>query len=351
MDTNAVASENNDSIIIIYSEGFNEPFEVSLDVLDPVKEEEGSTSALIRGIASRFKELGFTIGGFNAYITSNVLVGSGLSSSASIEVLIGTILNSIYNRNSVSPEMIAIIGQYAENNFFGKPCGLMDQIACSVGGVIAIDFKDPQNPKITKIDFDLSKEGYDLIIVNTGDDHADLTEDYAAIPSEMNSVAKLLGGNVCRDISKDELYKNINDIRKTLGDRAVLRAMHFLDEQVRVEKQIVALKENKFNEFLELVKQSGNSSFKLLQNIFSVNNPSIQGLSLALAITESFLQEKAIYGDNATRVHGGGFAGTIQVFLKKEFSDEYKNLLESVFGDGSVKVLTIRSYGSFDFSS
>lgn len=350
LDTIAVASTNDEMKVVFHSEQFSEVFEVSLENLNPTKKEEGTTEALIRGIAARFKELGYNIGGFNAYSTSNVLIGSGLSSSASVEVLIGTIFNSFYNNEEVSTIEIAQIAQYSENVFFGKPCGLMDQLACSIGGIISIDFKNSTKPEVREVNFDFNEQGYDLIIVNSGDNHADLTDEYAAVPGEMKSVAKFLGGNFLRDISKEELIKNINSVRKKLGDRAVLRAIHFFDEQERVKSQVDALLDNRFADFLELVNQSGNSSQRWLQNIFSVKDVSSQGLTLALVLTESFIKSEAKQDKCATRVHGGGFAGTIQTFIKKELTQEYKELMESVFGINSVQVLTIRSYGSINLS-
>ncbi len=350
LDTIAVASINDEMKVLFCSEQFSETFEVSLENLRPIKEEEGTTEALIRGIVARFKELGYKIGGFNAYSTSNVLIGSGLSSSASVEVLIGTIFNSLYNDGKISPTEIAQIAQYSENVFFGKPCGLMDQLACSLGGIISIDFKETNTPEIKKLNFDFNEQGYDLVIVNSGENHADLTDEYAAVPGEMKSVAKFLGGNVLRDISKEKLIENINAVRKKLGDRAVLRTIHFFDEQERVENQVYALMDNRFADFLELVNQSGNSSQRWLQNVFSVKDVSSQGLTLALALTKLFIKDEAGEIKCATRVHGGGFAGTIETFIKKELTENYKELMESVYGKGSVQVLTIRDYGSINIS-
>ncbi len=350
LDTIAAVSKNDNFEVMLSSEQFSSSFKVSLNNLNPQKEEEGTTEALIRGIAARFKELGYNIGGFYAYSTSNVLVGSGLSSSASVEVLIGTIFNSLYNQGKISPIEIAKIAQYSENIFFGKPCGLMDQLACSMGGIISIDFSDSNSPEIKKINFDFSKQGYDLVIVNSGENHADLTDDYAAVPEEMKSVASLLGGTVLRDISKEKLIANVSLARKALGDRAVLRAIHFFDEQERVENQVFALLDDRFDEFLNLVNQSGNSSQSWLQNIFSVKDVKSQGLNLALALTKSFFKEQNQTDKSAARVHGGGFAGTIQIFIKKELTKKYKELMEAIYGTGSVQVLTIRDYGSIDIT-
>ena len=349
LDTIAVSSKNEEMKVLFCSEQFSKTFEISLENLNPIKEEEGTTEALIRGIAARFKELGYNIGGFNAYSTSNVLIGSGLSSSASVEVLIGTIFNSLFNDGKISQKEIAQIAQYAENVFFGKPCGLMDQLACSIGGIISIDFKDIDVTKIKRINFDFSEYGYDLIIVNSGENHTDLTDDYAAVPAEMKSVANLLGKKALRDVSRETLLKNINDVRNKVGDRAVLRAIHFFEEHERVNNQVSALLDKRFNDFLDLVNQSGNSSLRWLQNIFSVNNVKSQGLTLALALTEMFIKEQTDC-KCASRVHGGGFAGTIQVFMKKELTKNYKELMESVYGKGAVQILTIREFGSIDIT-
>ena len=343
IDSIAVCSRNDKNVVTIFSEGHDKPFIVKLNDLISKKEEEGTTNALIRGIAYRFAELGFSIGGFNAFITSEVFIGSGLSSSASIEVLIGTVFNALYNGNEISSDQIALAGQYAENNFFGKPCGLMDQMACVVGGIIAIDFKNPQSPLIEKVDFNFESSGYKLIVVNAGGSHEDLTNDYSSIPKEMKSVANSFGKEVCRDIQMDNLLLKIQELRSVVGDRAILRAMHYLEENEKVTKQVEALRKNDFNKYLKLVNQSGDSSFKWLQNIYSPKNVYEQGVSLALAITERYIDGIL---EGACRVHGGGFAGTIQVFLPVEHVLDYIKLIESVFGTGSARILTIRSAGA-----
>ncbi len=343
LDSIAVASKNDLHKITLYSDGYDEPFVVNLDELEIVKEEVGTTNSLIRGIAFKFNQLGYSIGGFSAVMTSDVLPGSGLSSSASVEVLVGSIFNVLFNKGKVSNEEIAIIGQYAENNYFDKPCGLMDQMACAVGGIIAIDFKDPKNPIVEKVDFAFEAQGYKLLIVDTGGNHEDLTDDYASIPIEMKSVAKLLGKESCRELDSDSLVNNLNEIRTKVGDRAALRAFHFINENERVVKQVDSLKENKFEEFLAHVNDSGNSSFKWLQNIFSTKYVREQGVTIALAFSEKFLYEK---GEGSCRVHGGGFAGTIQVFLPQKFVKEYKNYIEAVLGKDKVMILNIRSEGA-----
>ncbi|MFO7447989.1 MAG: galactokinase family protein [Ignavibacteriaceae bacterium] len=343
LDSIAVASPRKKNEVILYSEGYKDAFVVNLDTSGPVKEEKLTTSALIRGVAAGFKKYGYKTGGFEACITSNVLVGSGLSSSASIEVLIGTIFNFFYNEGKVPADQIAIIGQYSENNYFGKPCGLMDQVACATGGIITIDFYDPQNPVIKKINFDFLETRYRLIVVNTEGNHADLTEDYAAIPNEMKKVAEFFGKKYCADVSEGELLSNIKELRKRTGDRAILRAIHFIEENKRVIKQVEYLNKNLFNKFISLVNESGNSSYKYLQNIFSPNSYSEQGVSLGLVLSDIFIKRK---GRGACRVHGGGFAGTIQLFLPEELIAEYTDFIADLFNRNSVKVLLIRDQGA-----
>ena len=343
LDSIAVATKNQLNSVVIYSMGYEKAFQIDLDNLEVNEIEFGTTTALIRGIASRLTQLGYQIGGFNAYIESDVLPGSGLSSSASIEVLIGSIFSALFNDNSIAPENLAIIGQYAENNYFGKPCGLMDQVACAMGGIITIDFETPEKPKIEKIDFDFEEQNYNLIVVDTGGNHADLTEDYASVPIEMRSVAQALGKNVCREISMIDLIPYIKILRSKVGDRALLRAIHFIGENERVTEQVNALKNNDFDAFLELLKDSGNSSFKWLQNIYSTKNIREQGLSLALAITENYIKEISA---GACRVHGGGFAGTIQVFLPHSKVKAYHDLMAKVYGEKSVHILSIRPLGT-----
>ena len=344
LDSVAACSVNSNNVVSIHSEGYDELIKVDLNLLNPQINEEGATSALVRGIASRFKELGYKIGGFNAVITSDVLQGSGLSSSASIEVLIGTIFNALYNDSKIQPEIIAQIGQYSENVFFGKPCGLMDQMACAIGGIIKIDFADNANPQFENIDFSFDEFGYQLLVVDCGEGHDNLTDEYASIPTEMKSVAKEFGKDVLRELEVASLNKNIKKLRDTVGDRAILRAIHFLKENERVEKQYKSLKTKNITEFLNLVNESGNSSFKYLQNIFPTSDPSNQPISLALSITEDFIYN---IGSGACRVHGGGFAGTIQVFIPKNLVADYTEIVESVFGKNSVKPLEIREFGSY----
>ncbi|NLA84085.1 MAG: galactokinase [Clostridiales bacterium] len=343
LDTIAVVKATDNNQITMYSEGYPELFKVDLSQLEPIDEERGTTTALIRGIAARFRQLGLSIGGFNAAVSSTVAKGSGLSSSASIEVLIGTILSALYNGNSVKPDLIAKIGQFAETVYFGKPSGLMDQMACAIGGFIAIDFKDKEKVVYQKLDFDLSSYGYHMLVVDTGGNHADLTRDYAEVALEMKTIAQILGKNVLRELSLDDIIRNTPVLREKAGDRAVLRAIHFYNDNQRVIDQTKALEEKRFYDFLSLVNDSGSSSWRLLQNCYSNYNPKEQGVTLALAITENFIKKA---GEGACRVHGGGFAGTIQVYLPDKYLNDYIEIIKVIFGKGAVHTLNIRSQGS-----
>jgi galactokinase len=340
LDNVTVASPNNLDVIRIKSEGYPD-FEVSLADLRPAESERFTSAALVRGICSRFKELGFKIGGFDACIDGGVPKGSGLSSSASFEVLIGAILSSFFNDSNVDPIRNAIIGQYSENNYFGKPCGLMDQTACAMGGLITIDFKDPSSPVVKKVNFDFVKTGFSLVITDTGGNHADLNDEYASLPTDMKAVAKELGANVLRQVSLDQVLDIAPAIREKVGDRALLRAIHFQGDNQRVVDQVEALERNDFKAFLGMVVESGFSSYMYNQNIFPVNNVREQGVSLALALSHLVLK-----GEGAWRVHGGGFAGTIQAFVPKQLLDKYITTLEHVFGKGSCHNLFIRNQGA-----
>jgi galactokinase len=343
LDSVAAVLKTDGPIISVQSEGFPQLFTIDTRDSAVKPEEKGTTTALLRGIVARFKEQGFAVGGFNAFVSSRVMMGSGLSSSASFEVLIGTILNALYNHNRVKAETIAMAGQYAENVYFGKPCGLMDQMACAVGGIVTIDFKDARKPIVKKVGFDFAKQHYRVIVVDTGGNHANLTDDYASVPREMKSVASFFGKTVCREITYEKLLSSIKDLRVAVGDRAVLRALHFLEENDRVVRQVKVLQKGDFTGFLNLVTESGDSSFKWLQNCYTTKNPQEQGLSLALAFTKRYLGSVK---HGACRVHGGGFAGTIQVFLPHRFLPRYIALMETVFTKKSVIVLSIRSLGS-----
>lgn len=339
LDVIAIVALNDSNIIRVQSKGF--PMDtIDINNLDIVKEETGKSASIIRGIVSRFNQLGYKIGGFDAYTTSNVLKGSGLSSSAAFENLIGTILNCEFNNCKLSAIEIAIISQYAENVYFGKACGLMDQMASSVGGFSSMDFKDPENPIIEKIDFDFTNSGYSLCVVDTKGNHADLTPDYVAIPTEMKAVANVFSKEVLRQVDEQEFYKNIDKVRQQTSDRAVMRAIHFFNDNKNALEEAVALKNNNFEEFKRLIKSSGNSSFKFLQNIFSCSSPLEQGVGVGLAVSEKILGDKGV-----CRVHGGGFAGTIQAFVPVDFVNTYKETIENVFGAGSCYVLNIRNIG------
>ena len=315
--------------------------EMDLDNLLPSEEERGTSAALVRGVAAQMTQLGYKVGGFDACVTSEVLSGSGLSSSAAYEVLIGTIFNYFFCDSALDAVEIAKVGQYAENIYFGKPCGLMDQMASSVGGVVSIDFTDTAEPVIERIEFEFAKAGHVLCIVDTGSCHADLTEDYAEIPREMGAVAAFFGKEVLRQVPRAQLEQSICALRETCGDRAVLRAMHFYDDDERAQWEADALRRGDFTGFLALVNQSGLSSAMLLQNIYTCNEPKRQAISLALAVGRRLLK-----GTGAIRVHGGGFAGTIQAFVPTEKLEQFKTEMEDLFGKGSCYVLAIRPVGS-----
>ena len=307
-----------------------------------IEEKFGTSESIIAGMCAGFVKNGHAIGGFDAYTTSNVLKGSGLSSSAAFEDMVGNILSHMYNDGKVDNVEIAMLAQYSENVFFGKPCGLMDQVACAVGGIVAIDFADPTAPIIDKVDFDLSAQGYNLCIVNTGGNHADLTDDYASVPAEMKAVAAHFGKKVLREIDKDALIREIPALREKVGDRAILRAFHFLNENERVAAQKAALLKGDLDAFFTEVIASGRSSFCYLQNVYTSKNLSEQGLSLALCLAEGYLGGKRA----AWRVHGGGFAGTIQSFVPSSEVEGYRALMDSVFGEGKCIVLRIRPVGA-----
>ena len=342
LDVIAVTAPNNDGKVRIKSEGYD------MDVIDITELEKntaeyGRASALIRGVLSRFKELGADISGFNAYTTSNVLKGSGLSSSAAFEVLVGNIVNGMFFNNKADEITIAKIGQYAEREYFGKPCGLLDQMASSLGGFTYADFFNPAEPITEKINLDIHSFGYTLCVVDTGGNHANLTQDYADITIECKEISNKLGVDFLRDADQNRFYNSIAELRRACGDRAVLRAFHFFNENDRVEKQKAALKAGDFEGFLKLVNESGESSYDYLQNLYSNSAVSEQGLPLAIALTKKFLN-----GKGACRVHGGGFAGTIQCYIPSELLADYKKTIEAVFGENSCCVLNIRPVGGYE---
>lgn len=313
---------------------------INLEDLEIKKAEEGTSEALIRGVCARLKELGYNVGGFNAFITSDVLMGAGLSSSAAFETIIGTIISGLYNDMTIDPVVIAQVGQYAENVYFGKPCGLMDQCASSVGSLINIDFNDVAKPIVNKVDVDFSKFGHSLCIVDTKGSHADLTDEYAAIPMEMKKVANYFGKEFLREVDEEDFFNDIAGARKACQDRAVLRAIHLFEENKRVDQEVKALNNSDFETFKKVVKESGNSSYKFLQNVYANCDVQNQSVSIGLAMSE-----KIIGRNGVCRVHGGGFAGTIQAFVKDEFVTAYKTEIERVFGKGSCHVLKVRKYG------
>lgn len=339
LDAIAVVSKNDDNVIRVKSAGHRMNV-VELNDLEPNEDKFGDSTALVQGVAARVKQLGYTVSGFDACTTSDVMGGSGLSSSAAFEVLLGTILSYEFNGGKISAIDIAKIAQYSENVFFGKPCGLLDQMASSVGSFVTIDFKDTENPVVKKINFDFAKSGYNLCIVDTHGSHSDLTDDYAAVRGEMEAVAQALGKKVLREIEKEDFFSAIPSLTDKVNDRALLRAIHFYNENNRVDRAIESLEADDFDGFKQVILESGDSSYMLNQNVFSPKNPTEQKLSLALAISKEILE-----GKGAWRVHGGGFAGTIQAFVPNDLLDEYKQTMESVFGKGSCYVLIIRPVG------
>ena len=357
LDSAAVVRKRDDNIVFFRSTGYPDVKVKLIDSsgepdLQPKTEEEGTTEALVRGIAAGLRRRGRAAGGFSANADSTVLSGSGLSSSAAVEVLLGRIFDSLYGEGKLKPLEIAQIGQYAENAYFGKPCGLMDQTACAAGGAAAIDFADAADPMVKQINFNPAGAGYALCIVNTGGSHADLTADYASIPAEMKSVAALFGKSVLRELDRETVINSAADVRKSAGDRALLRSLHFFDENERVDAMTNALIEiengekDAINNYLYLVNESGASSWELLQNIYSPHRPGIQGVSAALALTKTFFQKQKLKG--ACRVHGGGFAGTIQAYIPLNAMDSYRVYIEAVFGSGSVTILRIRPRGAVE---
>ncbi|HCE58442.1 MAG TPA: galactokinase [Prolixibacteraceae bacterium] len=342
LDNIAVAGKNGTNTIRIKSAGYPE-FQVELTDFQPKESEFYTSVSLVKGIAAKMKQNGYNVGGFNACIDGRVPKGSGLSSSASFEVLIGAIFNELFNDGKMSAVENAIIGQWSENNYFGKPCGLMDQTACSVGGLITIDFKDPANPIVKEVDFDFVSTGFSLVITDVGGGHDDAASqaEYASLPTEMKAVAAQLGAKVLREVTLEQIVEKIPAIREKTGDRAILRAYHFQGDNQRVVEQVAALEQNDFQAFLKMVVDSGYSSYMYNQNIFDVVHKDEQVVSLALALSEMVLK-----GTGAWRVHGGGFGGTIQAFVPQEKLAEYVKTLEHVYGEGKCHKLFIRAKGS-----
>lgn len=339
LDVIAIVSKTDDNIIKIVSDDYNIK-DINVNDLSKKDSEENTSESLIRGVAKRLMDEGYTVGGFKTFMTSDVLRGSGMSSSAAFEVAIGTIISGLYNNMEISPVFIAQASQYAENVYFGKPSGLMDQMASSVGSLVNIDFKDTKNPVIKKVDVDFAKFSHSLCIVDTKGSHADLTPEYAAVPIDMKKVAAYFGKEVLREVDEDKFYANISDIREKVGDRPVVRAMHFFFDHNTVTKEVNALEAGDFEEFKKHISASGNSSFKYLQNVYPASDVANQGLSVGLGVSERILD-----GKGAVRVHGGGFAGTIQAFVPNDMVSEYREEMDKLFGEGSCHVLKVRKYG------
>ncbi|MBR0415445.1 MAG: galactokinase [Clostridia bacterium] len=339
IDVIGIVCKNDSGNIRVKSRGHGVN-EIKIDELEPVKAEEGKSTSILRGVTARIAQLGYQVGSFDAYTVSNVPAGSGLSSSAAYECLLGCILSGLYNNDAINNVELAKISQYAENVFFGKPCGLMDQLTIATGSAVKFDFKDIENPGIEKLEFDFQSTGYALCITNTGGSHADLTDDYAAVRGEMEGVAAFCGKKVLREVPKEAVVEKIAAIREKLGDRAVLRAMHFYGENEKVEAAAAALKNNDFEGFLEQINASGRSSYMYNQNVYSAKAPDQQGVALGINIAERVLGKRGAF-----RVHGGGFAGTMQAFVPLDLVEEYKQAMEAVFGENSCWVLSIRPCG------
>ena len=342
LDTVAAVRCNGEQVIRIQSKGY--PMStVSLSELQPVESEINSTPALIRGVAARFQQLGCKVEGFDAYVESTVLPGSGLSSSAAFEVLVGTIINHLFFDGKATQPEVAMIGQYAENVFFGKPCGLMDQTASAVGGLVTIDFFEKDHPQIRSVNFDFSACGHALCIIDSQASHADLTDEYAAIPGEIRAVAAAMGKEVLTQIDEADFYAQLPRLRKECGDRAVMRCIHFYQENARVPKQVAALEQGDFEAFLQLIKESGYSSYMYLQNVIPAGYVQHQDMAVALGLCEHYLQGRGAY-----RVHGGGFAGTVQAFVPFDLLDSFRKGIDEVLGEGACHVLSIRPQGGVE---
>lgn len=343
LDVISAARPNGTNTVRIQSKNY-EMDVIELDDLEIHEEQFDKAIALIRGVLRKFVDLGYDVKGFDAYTTSNVLKGSGLSSSAAFEVLVGTIVNGLFANTEVNPVEIAKFGQFAENVYYNKPSGLLDQMASSVGSVVAIDFKNTDEPAVKKVEFDLQKYGHALCIIDSGADHADLTDEYATIPAEMKEVAHFFGKEYLREVDTKEFYANIRNVRKKINnDRAILRAIHFLNENERAQAEVKALENDDFELFKNLVKESGRSSYMYLQNVFAASVPKQQAVSLTLALCDEILGEKGAY-----RVHGGGFAGTVQAFVPFDMLDEFKSRIEAVLGENMCHILSIRPIGGYE---
>ena len=339
MDMLAAAAANGGNTVRVKSDGYD-MITLTLDTLTPVAGEEGTTRALIRGVCAEAAARGYAVGGFDACVTSNVLQGSGLSSSAAFEILMGAVVNGLFCGSRLTATELAIMGQAAENKFFGKPCGLMDQMASAWGGAIAIDFADPAAPVVTPVDYDFSASGHSLCMINLHSDHADLTAEYAAIPAELGAVSAHFGKKYLREVDENEFYAAIPELRREAGDRAVLRAMHIYSDNRRVEQIVEALGANDFDRFLALVRESGRSSWVYLQNVTVCGSSREQAAAVALALCEKVLGSRGAF-----RIHGGGFGGTVQAFVPDDMLETFRAQIEQVFGPGSCHVMHIRPVG------
>ncbi len=342
LDCVGIAARNNSSKVNVVSETFNQKFTIDLNNLAPSDKKAG-TIDLVKGLLKGFVESGYEIGGFDAYITSNVISSAGVSSSASFEMLLCSMINKFFNEDRMNTVAYAHIGKYAENVYWDKASGLLDQMACAVGGLITIDFLEPSVPVVEKIDFDFASRDHSLIIVQTGKGHADLSEDYSSVPNEMKKVAEYFGKEVCAEITEEQVIENLAAVRAYAGDRSVMRALHFFEENKRVEAEVTALKEGRFEDFLMNITASGNSSWKWLQNCYTNSSFQEQGISVALALTELFIAKKQ---KGACRIHGGGFAGVIMAMLPNEIVEEYITYIEKALGEGSAYRMSIRPYGA-----
>lgn len=339
LDTLAFAAKRSDGIICVKAKGFDD-INVDISDLDAKESEKGSSTALVRGVCKKFSDMGFNIGGFDAFTANDVLKGSGLSSSAAFEIMMSFILNSFYNDEKIDAKTMAIASQFAENVYFGKGSGLLDQLSCAYGGIISIDFKDPSDPVVERLPFDFTATGYSMVITDTRCDHADLTGDYDAIKGEMQEVSRFFGKEHLREVEYSDFYAALSRLKGKVSERAIIRSFHYFDENKNVEKLSKALKNNNFDEFLDIISRSGSSSYRYLQNIYSDKNPTSQGMSLALCLSEHILN-----GQGASRIHGGGFGGTMQAYVPNDMVEDYVKEMESVFGGGCCYLLKIRSVG------
>lgn len=342
LDCVGAAGRNSSNQVHIVSETYNQDFTIDLNHLEPSDKKAGTVD-LVKGLLQGFRDSGYSVGGFNAYITSNVISAAGVSSSAAFEMLLCSMLNTFFNEGRMNTVAYAHIGKFAENHYWDKASGLLDQMSCAVGGLITIDFMDPQAPDVEKIDFDFGSQNHSLIIVQTGKGHADLSADYSSVPNEMKKVAQFFGKEVLSQVSEAQFLDHLPEVRRFAGDRSVLRALHFYEENKRVEAEVLALKENRFGDFLNNITASGNSSWKWLQNCYTNSNYQEQGITVALALTELFIARKQ---RGACRVHGGGFAGVIMAMLPNDLADEYIAYIEKCTGEGSAYRMTIRPCGA-----